>query len=234
MDNALANVKRLLGEQAAQWYQKYFERIQGMPRANRVFGRIASAKDKEQLADSLIEIQYALIFAGLGFQVEFEPSGNKGPDLGITRDSQSIIVEIKRFRKIYPGPPVLDLSDENLILPEYGNPPRDIRKTFEKIVLKFPQVGNNPGIIAIWNDDEDLEEVEAEVAVNNICHDATRGSLSLPSGLLFILYGSKWIGNKQLYCFPTRHLEQPYQTWREEIEKATVGELVQRALSKLS
>jgi hypothetical protein len=73
MDKALANVKQLLGEQAAQWYRKYFERVQQMPGANRVFGRIASAIDKEQLADYLVEIQYALIFAGLSFQVEFEP-----------------------------------------------------------------------------------------------------------------------------------------------------------------
>ena len=232
MDKALANVKQLLGEQAAQWYRKYFERVQQMPRANAVFGRIASAIDKEQLADYLVEIQYALIFAGLSFQVEFEPLGSKGPDLGITRDGQPIIVEITRFRKIYPGPPVLDLSNENLILPEYGNPPRDIRKAFAKILLKFPQVSNQLGIIAIWNDDEDLEEAETETAVSDLRSDASRGIRSLPNGLLFVLYGSKWIGNKQLYCFPVRHLDQPYQTWREELERATVAGFIRRALSQ--
>ncbi len=232
MDKALATVKQLLGEQAAQWYRKYFERVQQMPRANRVFGRIASAIDKEQLADYLVEIHYALIFSGLSFQVEFEPSGSKGPDLGITRDGQPTIVEITRFRKIYPGPPVLDLSDENLILPEYGNPPRDIRKAFQKILLKFPQVSNQPGIIAIWNDDEDLEEAETETAVSDLRSDASRGIRSLPNGLLFVLYGSKWIGNKQLYCFPVRHLDQPHQTWREELERATVAGLIRRALSQ--
>lgn len=234
MDKALENVKQLLGKQAAQGYRKYFERVQQMLGFNKVFGRIASAIDKEQLADYLVEIQYALIFAGLSFQVGFEPLGNKGPDLGITRDGQSIIVEVKRFRKMYPGPPILDHSDQNLILPEYGNPPRDIRKAFEKIQLKFPQVSNQLSIIAIWNDDEDLEEVETKMAVNDLRNDASQGKLSLPNGLLFVLYGSKWIGNKQLYCFPVRHLDQPYQIWREELERATVEELIRRALSQIT
>lgn len=231
MDKALANVKQLLGQQAAQQNRIYFERVRPMPGANKVFGRIASAADKEQLADYLAEIQYALIFAGLRFEVEFEPSGNKGPDLGIARGGQQAIVEIMRFRKIYPGPTVLDLSDENLVLPAYGNPPRDIRKAFEKILAKFAQVGSQPGIIAIWNDDEDLEEVETATAVSDVRSDAGKGILSLPSGLLFVLYGSKWIGNKQLYCFPFRHLDQPYQSWKTELEMATVSNHIQRALS---
>ena len=232
MDKALTNVRQLLGDQAAQRYREYFQRIQHMPGVNRVFNRIASATDKEQLADYLVEIQYALIFAGLNFQVEFEPSGSKGPDLGIARDSQVAGVEIARFRKVFPGPPMLDLSDENLILPEYGNPPRDIRKAFEKILSKFSQVANQQGVIAIWNDDEDLEEVETETAVNDIRRDASQGILSLARGLLFVLYGSQWIGNKQLHCFPFRHLEQPQQTWQIELETATVEQHIRRALSQ--
>ena len=200
-----------------------------MQRASKVFTRIASAPDREQLEDYLNEIQYALIFMGVGFQVEFEPSGSKGPDLGIVRDGQRVIVEIMRFRKIYPGPPVFYRSDGNLILPEYGNPLRDIRKASDKILSKFTQVGNQQGVIAIWNDDEDLEEGETEMAVRNIRNDG--GIRSLPNGLLFVLYGSKWIGNKQLHCFPVRHLDQPYQTWRTELEMATVAEHIRRALS---
>lgn len=232
MNKALANVKQLLGEQVAQRYRRYFERAQQMPGANRVFGRIASVTDKEQLSDYLIEIQYALIFAGLGFAVEFEPSGAKGPDLGITRDREQAIVEIMRFRQVFPGPPVLDPADENLILPEYGNPPRDIRKAYEKIRAKFPQVGNLQGIIAIWNDDEDLEEVETRIAVSDIRNDVGEDISSLPSGLLFVLYGSKWEGDKQLYCFPFRRLGQPHQAWKTELEMATVSSHIQRALSQ--
>ncbi len=231
MDKVIANLKRLLGEQAAQQRRIYFERVRQMPGANKVFGRITSATDKEQLTDYLVEIQYALIFAGLGFKVEFEPSGSKGPDLGIARDDQQAIVEIMRFRKVYPGPPLLDLSDENLVLPTYGNPARDIRKAFEKILAKFAQIGDRPGIIAIWNDDEDLEEVETRAAVNDIRSDASKGILSLPSEILFVLYGSKWIGNMQLYCFPFRRLDELHQTWTTELEMAMVSDHIRHALS---
>jgi hypothetical protein len=220
MDKALANLTRLLGGQAAQQYRACFERVEQMLGANRVFRRVACATDKEQLADYLVEIRYALIFVGLRFEVEFEPSGGKGPDLGIVRDAQQAIVEIMRFRKIYPGPPDLELTDTDLILPEYGNPPRDTRKAFEKIVAKFPQVANQRGIIAIWNDDEDLEEAETKTAISNIRNDAEIGILSLPGDLLFVLYGSKWIIDKQLYCFPFRRLDPLYHAWKTDLENA--------------
>lgn len=218
MNKSLLNLKLLLGEQTAQRFQVLFERVQKMQRANKIFGRIASTTDKTQLADYLVEIQYALIFAGLRFHVEFEPSGSKGPDLGIARDGQRAIVEIMHFRKIYPGPPELDLADKNPVLLEYGDPPRDIRKAFEKVLDKFPQVGNQQGIIAIWNDDEDLEELETEISVNDMLNDSKNVHLSLPRGLLFVLYGSKWPRDQQFYCFPFRQLDQPYLGWKTDLE----------------
>ena len=234
MDKALQKIAQFGNQYAIQWVQKQFERIQRMSGANRIFRRIASASDKEQLDDYLAEVLYALVFAGLEFRVEIEPFGSKGPDLKVSRACHSAAVEVTRFRKMYPGPPVLDLEDENLRLPEYGNPPRDIRKAFEKILAKFSQIENEQAIIAIWNDDEDLEELEVATAVNDMRRDAHRRVLSLPSGLLFVLYGSKWVragDHKQLYCFPLRHVEQPYQaTWQQELDTSTVSELIQRAL----
>jgi hypothetical protein len=236
MDNALANIKQFFGEQAAQWYQKYLARVQQMPGANRLFKRISSASDKEQLADCFSEIRFALIFAGLGFQVEIEPSGSKGPDLRISRDGRSAIVEIMRLRKVYPGPPELDLSSESPILPEYGNIPRDTRKAYEKILAKFPQVGDQQGIIAIWNDEEELEDGEVLTAVNNIRDDAIRQIIAVPRGLSFVLYGSKWIragDHKQLYCFPICYLTESHQiAWQKELDTSTVDELVECALAQ--
>ena len=80
MQKAIENTKLLLGEKSAILTQRWFERVHKVNRSNRVFQRIASAKDKEQIADSLAEIRYALIFAGLDFEVEFEPAGNQGPE----------------------------------------------------------------------------------------------------------------------------------------------------------
>jgi len=234
VEKALQKVVQLLGPDAAQLiWRARFERVQHMSGANQKFRRIADTSDKEQLGDYLAEVLFALIFAGLGFRVEIEPLGEKGPDLRILRDDHSAIVETMRFRKIYPGPPMLSL-DETSILPVYGNLPRDIRKAFEKILAKFPQLSDEESIIAIWNDDEDLEEIEVEQAVLDLRNDATRQILSLPRGLSFVFYGSKWIGAQQLYCFPLRFLIEPHQAiWSKELENSRVGELVQRALDHL-
>jgi hypothetical protein len=122
-----------------------------------------------------------LIFAGLHFDVQIEPLGRRGPDLKVSRDNHEAFVEVTRFRKVSSGPPPLDLSDENLVLQVYGNPLRDIQKTFDKLVAKFRQVQDAQAIIAIWNDDGDLEELEVQAAVVNLWEDASSGILQLPS-----------------------------------------------------
>jgi hypothetical protein len=224
MHKAIENIRLLFGEQSATLAQRWFERTQKIKKASSVFRRIASTKEKDQVRDYLAEIRYALIFAGLGFDVEFEPGGNPGPDLGVTRDSQKAVVEIKRFREIHSGPPSGNLDDEKLTLTEYGNSPRDIRKAFEEILSKFRQVKNQKGIIAIWNDDKDMEELEIKNAVDEILADVNRCLITLPDGLLFVLYGSAWkVRSQQLYCFPFPHLEQPFVTWMAELEMATVS-----------
>jgi hypothetical protein len=202
MNKAIENIRLLLGEQSVIFAQRW------------------------------AEIRYALLFVGFGFEVEFEPAGNRGADLGIMRDGEKAVVEIMRFRKINSGLPLLNLEDENLILPEYGNIPRDIRKAFDKILAKFRQIENQKGIIAIWNDDEELEEAETATAVYDIRTDVKKGLLVIPDGLLFTLYGSKWIGKQQLYCFSFQNLEQPFETWKTEIEKADVFSIIERALSR--
>ena len=220
------------------YLQKQFERLHQMQNPNRMFVKIASASDKDQLEDYLAEVRYALVFAGLGFQVEIEPFGGKGPDLRVSRDGHQALVEITRFRKIYPGPAEFDICDENdeLELPDYGDVHRDVRKSFEKLLSKFSQVGDEQSIIAIWNDDGDLEEGEVKTAVNALCEDSEQHILSLPNGLLFVLYGSPWvrtIDHKQLYCFPLRHPDQQDQiTWQREFERFTVREHIQRALTQ--
>jgi hypothetical protein len=171
---------------------------------------------------------------GLGFQVEIEPSGKAGPDSRITRDGYRAVVEITRFRLMNSSLQRLDISSESVALPEYGNPKRDIRKAMRKIYRKFSQIGHKKAIIALWNDDEDLGEVEVRTAVDRLKEDE-----SLPNGLIFVLYGSKWIapswvgptGHQQLYCFPLdKNLEFPYKQWMREFESFRVGELIQRSL----
>jgi len=236
VEEALQNVSELLGKCTAQALRPRFERVRAMPGAGRLFKRIASAP-ADQLGDYRAEIQYALVFAGLGFQVEVEPQGKDGPDLGISRDNHYAVVEVMRFRKVYPGPPTLGVTRGLGVFPEYGDPLRDIQKAFDKIITKFRQVQNGESIIAIWNDDEDLEEPEAEAATAYVRDATAQGTLNIPSGLLFVLYGSKWIkmkNRRQLYCFPVRCPAQGHQqTWQQELESSTVEQLVQEALAQL-
>lgn len=230
-EKALANVESWLGNDFSQWYAKYFDRIRNLRGATRLFRRISSAKDEEQLKDCLVEVRYAVVFLGLRFDVEFEPLGSKGPDLRIARGGQQVIVEITRFRKMYPGPLPVRQSDESPALLVYGNLPRDIRKAFEKIESKFRQIGDQQAIIAIWNDDEDLEEIEVAIATADLRKDGFHGVRCLPNGLLFVLYGSNWINDRQLYCFSLRNLDEPYKAWRVELESGTVADHVRYALS---
>ncbi len=236
MDKALKRTTDFVGEYNTQIIQQHLERIQRMPDANRIFKRIASAPDMEQLMDYLAEVRYALVFAGLGFDVEIEPLGKKGPDLQISRNGHQAVVEVKRFRKIYPGPPELDLSSPSATLSTYGNIKRDIRKAFNKILDKFTQVGNFESIIAIWNDDEDMEEREVATAVDDIRKDGCENRLTLPQGLSFVLYGSKWVragDNKQLYCFPIRAQGSHQLLWQQELNTSTVSELVRCAIAQV-
>ncbi len=231
MDKALRRISELNSERRAQAFRELLKLIGQMPKGNRVLRRIASASDKEQLEDCLAEVRYALIFAGLGFHIDVEPLGSKGPDFRISREGQEILVEVTRFRKINPGPPPIDLSEEIPMLAPYGNMPRDIRKAFDKVLAKFSQIPDEAAIIAIWNDDGDLEEIEVEMAVRDILTDAKQNILSIPHGLQFILYGSEWVGSKQLYCYPLRHPTNPLETrLQQEFEASFVSNLIRQAL----
>ena len=235
MDKAIKQIHQILGAEVAEFQEQCFKRIQAVRGVNNVFARIATSKDKEQIEDYLVEIRFGIVFLGLGFEIEFEPLGRQGPDLRIKRENHQMIIEIMRFRKIFPGPPPFNPNDENLILPTYGNSPRDIRKTFEKVLSKFRQLNDQHSMIAIWNDDGDLEEVEVRTAVNDICADVAKGILSIPLKLLFVLYGSQWIGrNKQLHCFPFCYLEEPFRTWKIEIENQIVSNVIRRTIFSYS
>lgn len=238
METAFKRASQLISAQEALHLKQQFERIQQMPGANGFFRRVASATDREQLEDYLAEVCYALIFAGLQFEVQIEPLGRKGPDLKVSRDGHEAFIEVMHFRKISMGPLPLGPSDENLVLSDYGNSSRDIRKAFEKLLAKFRQVQDMQAIIAIWNDDGDIEELEVQEAVLSLREDASHSALVLPSGILFVLYGSPWKrmrDHKQLYCFPLHITEQSRQFgWIYELETSTVNELIQRALGVCS
>jgi hypothetical protein len=229
MDRAIRRVTRSLDQSEVEIYRAWFGRIRAMPGADGLFARVASATDKETSLDHLAVARYALVFAGLGFQVEVEPDGDAGPDLAISRDGHRVVVEVTRFRPINPGPPVVDFAEPPPILAEYGNPPRDIRKAVSKIYEKFDQIGDDgKAMIALWNDDGDLEELEVEAAVDDLRRRP------FPGGLLFAVYASeRWSPRAgQIYCFPFPPYLEPHRArWQEELEGSSVGGAIERALA---
>jgi hypothetical protein len=233
LEKALQNTSRLFGTAIADSWRAPFEMVKHMPGAQRKLARIATADNKEEVADCLAEITYILIFAGLGFEIVIEPLGKKGPDLQVSRDGKSVLVEVAHFRTVHQGPPHLTSEDggslNDLVLIEYGNPQRDVTKAWSKILEKFGQVGDLESIIALWNDDEDMEELEVEAAVRDLVIDAMKGIQKLPKGLMFVLYGSSWVGRQQFYCFPLHVVEKPYDMWEHEIVVSRANRLIAKA-----
>ncbi|MCI0395234.1 MAG: hypothetical protein L0332_04225 [Chloroflexi bacterium] len=219
------------GNEIPAW-RRCFEVIQATPGASRKFDTIANVRDTEQLKDTLTEIKYAVIFAQLGFQVEIEPLSNQqeassNPDLRITQDGYSSIVEIKRFRA--PGPfspgqrlqPLPDEVPETYVFPPYGDPIKDIQKIFTEIENKFRQAGTE-GIIAIWNDNDELSPPEVGTAVNRL---KLHSSHSLKSSFV-LLRGDP---SERFSCFELRDRLAPYQEqWMSELKQVTPDDILGR------
>lgn len=234
MQRALNRVDQLLDadEAGALWLQ--LRRIRTIPGAPRLFARIASASDIDQLKDYLAELTYILVFLGLGFRVEIEPYGKAGPDLGVSRNGARAVVEVTRFRKIHPGPTPLGKDPTNAYLNVYGNPERDVRKSFKKILAKLPQLNRDFAIVAFWNDDGDLEELEVRVAVKELREDASAGRFAIPPSFLFVIYASHWVrlgDGRQIWCFPITETVTPeVGAWCRQIETSRISVLVHSAV----
>lgn len=237
MDNAINKIVQYLSDVDHYYLQKQFTAVNKLSGAYRIFQRINSTSNKHEIKDYIIEVWFSLAFVGLSFQVEIEPLGKQGPDLKISRDGNHAFVEIMRFRKVYPGPPEFNVSDGQETLPDYGNIYRDVEKAFRKILNKFYQVGEENSVIAIWNDDGDMNETHVKTAAVQLEEGAIKNIFSLPKGLFSILYGSDWVrlsDKKQLYCFPLKRSQHSYQVkWQKELESSTINELINTALNKL-
>jgi hypothetical protein len=112
-------------------------------------------------------------------------------------------------------------------LEPYGNPQRDVAKCLRKVKDKFRQAIGPHTIIAVWNDDEAVEELWMRMALRDLRQDPSR-----PAGLELVIYGSWWIGHCQLYSFPMKpEVEAPFQEWAQQIELVSVPAAVNAALA---
>jgi hypothetical protein len=219
----MERIKALCGEITALEFENWLSRVLEWPNSAALFHSLASAADKQTLLDHLATLRYSLIFGYLGFVVSFEPTGTKGPDLLITRDGISATVEVTRLRPMNPGPPALSEEESQSgewVLEPYGDPRRDINRSFGKVLGKFKQAIAPHSIIAVWNDDDALEELEMFMAVRDLWQVP-----GLPAGLDFVIYGSQWISSVHLHLhtFPMKpQLGTVIQAWAQQIESVNV------------
>lgn len=198
--------------------------------SNRLFERIANAP-KSDLSDYLAELWFAVFFKYIGFELTIEPFGD-GPDMKITRNGFEIFVEVTCFRTIYEGPPELSLLETaDFELVEYGNIKRDIKKAYTKITNKFSQLKRSEitsAIIAVWNYDGDLEEIEMGMAIENIQRDYTAGKIQIPKSLKFIVF-APWDG-QQLVFNISNSLTPAEKQLAEDFSKYSIIEVQQKIL----
>jgi hypothetical protein len=227
MGGAVERIETFCGRDATG-YAKWLSVAKSWPNAAALHRSIALAASREYLLDHLAALRYALIFSNLGFAVEFEPTGSKGPDLLVRRDGLSTTIEVTRFRHMHSGSPKVgigELQSDDFRLEPYGDPARDIIKCLEKVRGKFHQASGPSAVIAVWNSDDDLEELEMASALADLQRD-----LELPVGLEFIVYGSCW--GDRLYCFPMmREPSRRVLRWVDELEATGVSEAVASALA---
>jgi len=231
MTKAIQRIKTLCGSHSASIYAKWLSAAQTWENSAALFRSVGQAAEKGTLDDHLAALRYALVFRSLGFLLSFEPTGSKGPDLLILRDAAAATVEITRFRPMNPGPPVLTKEEylqDDFLLEPYGNPQRDIVKCLEKVRDKLRQAVGARAIIAVWNNDEALEEVEMRDALRDLQRDP-----GLPAGLQMVLYGSEWAYHgQQLWCFPMKAaVDAHVQQWAYELEAVSVTAAVASALA---
>lgn len=89
---ATAKVTDLTDRATGSTFAQIFRAVARIDGSNLKFKRIARATSIEELGDLNAELTFAMLFVGLGFEACFEPTGEKGPDLSVSRDGESAYV----------------------------------------------------------------------------------------------------------------------------------------------
>jgi hypothetical protein len=214
MRRAMDRVSDVCDARSALAYGDWIQAAADWPGSDALFERIGRAGGQGQVLDHLAELRYALVFRHLGFAITIEPLGRTGPDLEVSRGGLSAIVEVTRFRPMNPGPS--DTDGETLA--PYGDVTRDVTKSLGKLAGKFGQLQGERSIIAVWNDDDALEELEMSMAAKELS-----GAPHMPTSLQFVLFGSSWTSpTRDLYCFQMRDLQGDVAQWARDLETASV------------
>lgn len=172
-----------------------------------------NALDFRDIEDFIVELTFAIYFYQAECTVEFI-SRSKGttPDLCITNSNLRGFVEIKHIHKKHDGPKRIhphELGTTGL-LEEYAVYTRDEKYCRDKILEGFKQLRNFPRlkktdwmIVAVWNSDEDLEEIDMESSLNQLIHEESEFK-NTPNPKC-IVYGSDWFSLRKKTKFHVFH-----------------------------
>ena len=227
---ACITIERLLTPKEAKLWPTRLRAVANLSNGLRIVRRIISAKGLEDLRDYLAEVLYALTFVGLEFLVDVEPHGKKGPDLAVKRDGHSLLVEVSRLRLKREMP---TFTPEELpdILPCLGNPLPDVRRAYQKIHDKASQLGSEEGIIAIWNDDEILDEAHVKTAVHWLLEELRAKRLKGAEQVRLVLFHTNWIStqtHQEYFTWAVRSTETDWLAeWQKLLESARLSKLLQ-------
>lgn len=177
------------------------------------------------MIDCLAEVRFGVVFDHLGFVPVVEPCGSKGPDFSISREHLTVLVEVSRFVPMNPGPPEMG---DNALLVQYGDPKRDIQKGLRKITGKFRQLADAMSALALWNDDDAVEDLEIQEAVRQVSALPDR-----PSSLQFVLLGSCWTRpGFDLVCFPLEPMDARVQPLVDDLRMVRLAKVYSAAEAK--
>lgn len=159
----------------------------------------------DDIQDFVAALSFALYFHHAECIVEFVPRSKKmTPDLFIVNPEFRGFVEIKHIHKKHDGPKTAlpnELNKKN-ILEEYSNPLRDEKYCRDDIIKGFKQIQQFSGlkntdvmIVAIWNSDEDLDELDMKFSISHLIEEKNEFE-NMPNPK-WIVYGSDWYSPRE-------------------------------------
>lgn len=161
---------------------------------------LKDASGFDDISDFIAVIRFALYFHNAGYFVEFVPrSKEKTPDLFVTKSKFRGFVEIKHIHKKHDGPRIIQINNSEIDekLEQYGNNIRDEKYCRDEIIEGFKQIRNFSGlqnedwmIVAVWNSDDDLDEINIKSSLNLLLEEKSEFE-NMPNPKCLI-YGSDW------------------------------------------
>lgn len=192
LDQACDRLRAAFVPAEAAFWEPQLRAVSALPNGERIARKVVRAGDTEEVRDILAEARFALALVGFGFGVGVEPLGKAGPDLDVELDGQRLLLEVTRLR-LKRQMPVFDFSDPNPMLAELGDPLPDVRRAYDKTRGKLSQLNRKPGAIAVWNDDEVLDDAHCRTAIHWVQKDLEAGAAPSAERLELVLYLSNWI-----------------------------------------